>query len=120
MNVTLVGGLAVLVLLVWLMTRAARGRPAQLDGSSLEKNNGNKKRAVFYPILIVMFWFFFLMHLNGVAAFTYWWVLERVNLTHSVLQLPVAFLSALMIFSVPVFLFEWTLRRWKPRRTPTK
>ncbi|MBI3492771.1 MAG: hypothetical protein HY047_13490 [Acidobacteria bacterium] len=70
-----------------------------------------KKRVVFYSILIGMFWFFFLLHLNGLFAFTYWWALERVNGTRSFLpQVTAAFLSANIIFSVPVFLFELKLR----------
>jgi hypothetical protein len=80
-----------------------------------------KKRAVFYPILIGMFWFFFLLHWNGMFAFTYWWVLERVHGTHAFLpQVTAAFVSAMIIFSVPVFLFELKLRMGKGRRTPIK
>ena len=121
MNVSWVGLLAVLVLLVWLVTRAARGRPGRLDGSLLERHDANKKRAVFYPIVIVMFWFFFLLHWNGLLAVTYWLALERVNGTRSFLpQVTAAFFSAIIIFSVPVFLFEWTLRRRQQGRTPNK
>ncbi len=68
----------------------------------LERDKMKKKRAAFYPILIAIFPFFFLLHWNGMFSFTYWWVLERVNGT--------AFVSAIIIFSVPVLLFELYVR----------
>ena len=69
------------------------------------------KRTVFYPVLAGMFLLFFLLHWNGMFDFTYWWALERVNGTHSFLpQFVAALLSAVIIFSVPVLLFEWRVR----------
>jgi hypothetical protein len=70
-----------------------------------------EKRVVFYPILTGIFLVFFLLHWNGFLSATYFWALVLVHGTNSFLpQVTAAFLSAVVIFSVPVALFEWNLR----------
>lgn len=64
-------------------------------------------RRKFYPILLAIFFPFFLLHWNGLFARTYYWALvERGSTSSFIHQFSFSLISALIIFSVPVLLFE--------------
>jgi len=87
----------------------------------LMRDDMKTMRALLYAVLIGSFPFFFLLHWNGMFSFTYWWLLERINGTQSFLpQVIAAFLSAVIIYSVPVLLFELIVRLGANRSHPKK
>lgn len=70
-----------------------------------------KPSKYFYAVLLGFFPLFFLLHWNGMLSITYYWALEAVNGTRSILpQIAFSFISAVIIFSVIAILFEFVLK----------